>query len=194
MRLTPRSLCFCALSTSPSALGAGRHYTQCKLAILFISEPWFSTMERSSPGPWDFPQSRVRGHWRALWQKQDFSMAVYCPFHLPSHCSLLSLCPYSLTWPLSMTGTPPPHLYWPSIRLPHIVFHVTYMFQACLGMFQAWPFPLGCLCHTGQVASGLDCPHAVFSGRAERRRCLVPQPQSLVRKKLKATQFWLISL
>lgn len=63
------------------------------------------------------------------------------------------------------------------------------------------PFPPRCVYRTGQLACGLawlweaagSCV-PLPSGLAKPRQCLAPQPQSLVRKKLKATQFWLISL
>lgn len=63
------------------------------------------------------------------------------------------------------------------------------------------PFPPRCVYRTGQLACGLawlweaaGSRVSLPSGLAKLRQCLAPQPQSLVRKKLKATQFWLISL
>lgn len=63
------------------------------------------------------------------------------------------------------------------------------------------PFPARCLHRTGQPVCGSAWPWEADSsclqlpsGPAQPRQCLAPQPQSLVRKKLKATQFWLISL
>lgn len=63
------------------------------------------------------------------------------------------------------------------------------------------PFPARCLHRTGQPVCGSAWPWEAAgsrlqlpSGPAQPRQCLAPQPQSLVRKKLKATQFWLISL
>lgn len=157
-------------------------------------------MEKSSPGPRCLPQSGVRDNWRTLWQWQHFSMAVStCLSPSPLHPRLFSSFPMLPGLATSKDQSDPSSasllaLHWAT---PHCVpcsRHVAGMLQECRGMFWAWPFPLGCLCHTGHVASGRGRPHAVFSSGAERRRCLVPQPQSLVRKKLKATQFWLISL
>lgn len=63
------------------------------------------------------------------------------------------------------------------------------------------PFPPRCAYGTGQLVPGFAWRRGAAgacvslpAGLAEPRQCLAPQPQSLVRKKLKATQFWLISL
>ena len=128
---------------------------------------------------------------------RTFQCDIYLPLPPSPDPRLLNPAPCPLAWPLPRTVTPPPLSTSHPLGYPPLCpmsQQVVGMLQACSGMFQAWPFPLGCLCHTGQVASGPGHPHAVFSSGAEWRRCLVPPPQSLVRKKLKATQFWLISL
>lgn len=140
-------------------------------------------MMEKSPGPWWLPQKGVRDNWATLWQWQSFSR----------QCLLVPLLPClpecSTSAPVCSLASP-----FPRILIPPPLSGPHHCCRHVAGMLLAWPFPLGCPCHTGQVASGLGRPHAVFSSGAERRRCLVPQPQSLVRKKLKATQFWLISL
>lgn len=169
----------------------------CKFAIvLVISGPWVSPGWRKAMLDHDTFFKVGSGNWGTLWQWQDFLTKHLLPLWSSSTSETVQPLPMcSLAWPFPRAVTPPPP-HPPQWWWPPIVWGA--MLQACCkrvaGMSQAWPFPLGCLCHTGQVASGPGRPHAVFSSEAERRRCLVPQPQSLVRKKLKATQFWLISL
>ena len=181
---------------------------RCKLAIVFFFFFFFNAIVLFIPEPW-FLHNGEKQSWTMFLPKagsgiigepcgngRTFQCGIYLPLPPSPDPRLLNPAPCPLAWPLSGTVTPLPLpvLHWATHRCVPCHSNVIGMLQACSGMFKAWPFPLGCLCHTGQVASGPGHPHAVFSSGAEWRRCLVPQPQSLVRKKLKATQFWLISL
>lgn len=109
----------------------------------------------------------------------------------------VSTCRYSLVPGQRGSGASRcPRVFWcPCVCRPALPFHPAEQVAGSHG-----PFPPRCVHRTGQpawlrVAAG-SCRRlcVVPAGLAELKHCLAPQPQSLVRKKLKATQFWLISL